>query len=185
MPAAGRGRSARLLAPVARRPQSGLVPIDDPASFAWPGYWIAAVADPDGHRDAVLMFGVPSGPLLDPGGLLTRGGTLVEGVVIAPFQLGLEWRRRMGSPRSRAESLPGCWWPSRPGSAGTGALRRGAAGRGLEGDRNSAVRGTFSGSGRGYEVTLIEAEALDSLATRGSRSPGSKRVATSSPAASG
>ena len=37
----------------------GLVPIDDPASFAWPGYWVAAAEAADGDRDAVLMFGVP------------------------------------------------------------------------------------------------------------------------------
>jgi len=36
----------------------GLVPIDDAATFAWPGYWIAAFEGRDGSRDAVLMFGV-------------------------------------------------------------------------------------------------------------------------------
>src|SRR4051794_41174305 len=76
----------------------GLVPIDDPTSFALPGYWIAAVGPPDGHRDAVLMFGAPSGPLLDPAGLFARGGALVEGVVIAPFQLGLDVARPYGEP---------------------------------------------------------------------------------------
>ena len=85
----------------------GLVPIDDLASFAWPGYWIAAVEAPDGDRDAVLMFGVPSGPLLDPAGLLARGGTIVEGVVIAPFQLGLDVRCRTGSPPRRAVLVAG------------------------------------------------------------------------------
>ena len=39
----------------------GLVPIDDPASFSWPGYWIAAAIGGGGERDVVLMFGVPSG----------------------------------------------------------------------------------------------------------------------------
>jgi MOSC domain-containing protein YiiM len=34
------------------------------------------------------------------------------------------------------------------------------AGRGLEGDRYFDGRGTFSGNGRGYEVTLVESEAL-------------------------
>ena len=36
-------------------------------------------------------------------------------------------------------------------------------GRGLDGDRYYERRGTFSGTGRGYEVTLVEAEVLDSL----------------------
>jgi MOSC domain-containing protein YiiM len=37
------------------------------------------------------------------------------------------------------------------------------AGRGLEGDRYGGGRGTFSGPGRGYQLTLIEAETLDEL----------------------
>jgi MOSC domain-containing protein YiiM len=37
------------------------------------------------------------------------------------------------------------------------------AGRGLEGDRYYDGRGTFSGPGHGYELTLVEAEVLDSL----------------------
>ena len=40
----------------------------------------------------------PSGPLLDPAGLLARGGALVEGVVIAPFQLGLDVSVPYGEP---------------------------------------------------------------------------------------
>ncbi len=37
------------------------------------------------------------------------------------------------------------------------------AGRGLAGDRYAAGRGTFSGPGRGYELTLLEAEVLDEI----------------------
>jgi MOSC domain-containing protein YiiM len=37
------------------------------------------------------------------------------------------------------------------------------AGRGLEGDRYAAGQGTFSGRGRGYELTLVEAEVLDEI----------------------
>ena len=38
------------------------------------------------------------------------------------------------------------------------------AGRGLEGDRYFDQRGTFSNAhGRGYDLTLIEAEVLDTL----------------------
>jgi MOSC domain-containing protein YiiM len=36
-------------------------------------------------------------------------------------------------------------------------------GRGLAGDRYHDGRGTFSGPGRGYELTLAEAEVLDSV----------------------
>jgi MOSC domain-containing protein YiiM len=37
------------------------------------------------------------------------------------------------------------------------------AGRGLSGDRYFNGHGTFSGPGRGYQLTLVEAEVLDSL----------------------
>ena len=146
----------------------GLVPIDDPVSFAWPGYWIAAVAAPDGDRDAVLMFGIPSGPLLDPAGLLTRGGSLVEGVVIAPFQLGLDVTVPYGEPEEAGGVVAGLLVaPAAEARLGRVQAAEAVAGRGLEGDRYFSGEGTFSGSGRGYEVTLIEAEALDALATEG------------------
>lgn len=146
----------------------GLVPIDDPVSFAWPGYWIAAVAAPDGHRDAVLMFGVPSGPLLDPAGLLARGGMLVEGVVIAPFQLGLDVAVPYGEPAEAGGVVAGLLVaPAAEAPLGRVPAAEAVAGHGLEGDRYFSGEGTFSGSGRGYEVTLIEAEALEALATEG------------------
>jgi MOSC domain-containing protein YiiM len=37
------------------------------------------------------------------------------------------------------------------------------AGHGLEGDRYAAGGGTFSGPGRGYQLTLVEAEVLDEI----------------------
>ncbi len=37
------------------------------------------------------------------------------------------------------------------------------AGKGLEGDRYSVGRGTFSRPGRGYEVTFVDADVLDSI----------------------
>jgi hypothetical protein len=146
----------------------GLVPIDDVASFAWPGYWVAGVESSDGDRDTVLMFGVPSGPLLDPAGLLERGGTLVEGVVIAPFQLGLD----VSVPYGEVDEASGVVAGLLVAAAAEGPLGRvevaeAVAGRGLEGDRYFSGQGTFSGTGRGYELTLIEAEALESLAAGG------------------
>ena len=37
------------------------------------------------------------------------------------------------------------------------------AGRGLEGDRYFTGEGTFSGPGRGYQLTLVQAESLDEV----------------------
>ena len=41
------------------------------------------------------------------------------------------------------------------------------AGSGLVGDRYATGDGTFSGTGRGYQLTLVEAETLDALRTDG------------------
>jgi MOSC domain-containing protein YiiM len=53
-------------------------------------------------------------------------------------------------------------------AAAEAPLRRVAAvqavpGRGLAGDRYADGRGTFSAPGRGYELTLVEAEVLDEI----------------------
>ena len=82
------------------------------------------------------MFGVPSGPLLDPAGLLARGGSLVEGVVIAPFQLGLDVAVPYGEPAEAGGVVAGLL----VAAAAEAPLERVAAaeavaGRGLEGDR--------------------------------------------------
>lgn len=145
----------------------GLVPIADPSSFGWPGYWIAALETPEGNRDAALMYGVPSGPVLDPASLATRG-SMTEGVALAPFQLGLDPVLPYGEPAGGSGVVvallvaPAAEAPLiRVGEA------QAVAGRGLSGDRYADRAGTFSGSGRGYELTLIEAESLGGLAADG------------------
>jgi len=138
----------------------GLVPIADAATFEWPGYWLARVKTAEDDH-AVLMFGAPSGALLDPAGALADGGTIEAGWLVAPLDL------RRGDRQPDAE---------RPGSVAGLLVAPEAeapllavesvvaiAGRGLEGDRYAAGRGTFSGPGRGYQLTLVEAETLDDL----------------------
>jgi len=146
----------------------GLVPVEDPSSFSWPGYWLAAVEGEGGDRDAVLMFGVPSGPLLDPGDRLRGQGSMVEAVVLAPFQLGLDVTVPYGEPAHDAGVVVALLLaPSAEAPLTRVAAARAVAGSGLEGDRYASGAGTFSGSGQGYELTLIEAEALDALAADG------------------
>ncbi|MCY7302634.1 MAG: hypothetical protein LH654_06280 [Thermoleophilia bacterium] len=129
----------------------GLVPIADPAVFEWPGYWIAASADAAGGRDAVLMFGAPSGPLLDPSGIFRNNDSIVEAVAIAPFDLGLA----LVSPYGAAPGANGVVAGLVVAPVATGALvrveeARAVVDRGLEGDRYEIGAGTFSGTGRGY-----------------------------------
>jgi MOSC domain len=138
----------------------GLVPIAEPATFEWPGHWLARVRTTEGDH-AVLMFGAPSGALLDPAGAISDGGTIEAGWLVAPLDL------RGGDDQIAAD---------RPGSVAGLLVAPEAeaplvavesvvalAGRGLDGDRYGAGRGTFSGPGRGYQLTLVEAETLDEL----------------------
>ncbi len=138
----------------------GLVPIADAATFEWPGHWLARVRTTEGDH-AVLMFGAPSGALFDPAGAMADGGTIEAGWLVAPLDL------RRGDRQPDAD---------RPGSVAGLLVAPEAeaplvavesvvaiAGRGLEGDRYASGRGTFSGPGRGYQLTLVEAETLDEL----------------------
>ena len=146
----------------------GLVPIDDPASFSWPGYWIAAATDGAGRRDAVLMFGVPSGPVLDPSALVGEGSVLTQAVALAPFDLSLDRSLPYGSPTATGGSVVGLLVaPTAEAPLTRVGEAHAVAGRGLLGDRYAERAGTFSGSGRGYEITLIEADILESLPSDG------------------
>jgi hypothetical protein len=138
----------------------GLVPIAEPARFDWPGHWLARVRTTEGDH-AVLMFGSPSGPLFDPGDAISGGGTIEAGWLVAPLDL-----ERVGEQldAARAGVVAGLL-VAPEAEAPLVAVESvvAIAGHGLEGDRYAAGRGTFSGPGRGYQLTLVEAETLDEL----------------------
>ncbi len=151
---------------------TGLVTLGRPQSFQWPGYWLAVVgrAGRDDERVAVLMFGTPPGVVLSPqdSGLLGLGATdlvVHEGWVLAGLDPAFV---RPSAPLPR---LSGSVVTIALAERATGAMRevahaRALAGRGLDGDRYAAKAGTFtpaSDTARGYDLTLIEAEALDDL----------------------
>ena len=120
----------------------GLVPIANASDFDWPGNWLARVRSADGDH-AVVMFGSPSGALHDPSGALAVGGVIEEGWLLARLDVRLLTAPDAESPLARVEQAEA------------------VAGRGLEGDRYYDGRGTFSGPGHGYQLTLVEAEILD------------------------
>jgi len=139
----------------------GLVPVDGAAAFSWPGLWLARVRVGD-DRHAVVMFGSPSGPWFDPAGAFERGGKIDAGWVIARLDLELPSDSPYGSA-TPSGSVAGLLLAvdaeaplERVGAADA------VAGRGLRGDRYADGRGTF-GPGRGYELTLVEAEVLDEI----------------------
>lgn len=154
---------------------AGLVTLAKPSSFNWPGYWLAILGHPGPRSSAedttvVLMFGTPAGVVLSPQNpsLLGRAATdlpVREGYVLC----GLD-------PASIAPTSP---LPHLSGIVATIALAERANGdmyvvehaealanRGLNGDRYAAKAGTFTpgnDTARGYDLTLIEAEVIDSL----------------------
>ena len=138
----------------------GLVPIANASAFDWPGHWLARVRSADGDH-AVVMFGSPSGPLHDPSNAFASGGTIEEGWLLARLDV------RLPIEPPRASSRPGRGDLLTAADAESPLVRvavaKAAPGRGLEGDRYHDGRGTFSGPGRGYQMTLVEAEVLDSI----------------------
>jgi hypothetical protein len=155
---------------------AGLVTLAKPASFNWPGYWLAVLGEPGPRANAddataVLMFGTPSGVVLSPQdpGLLGRAATdlpIREGYVLS----GLD--PAFIAPASPLPQLEGTVAAIALAGRATGDMctvggARALAHRGLDGDRYAAKAGTFTpanDTARGYDLTLIEAEVLDSLA---------------------
>ena len=154
---------------------AGLVKLAKPASFNWPGYWLAVLGQPGPSANAhdvraVLMFGTPSGVVLSPQdpSLLGRAATelpIREGYVLC----GLD--PAFIAPTSPLPKLSGTVAAIALAERATGDMHtvdhaKALANRGLDGDRYAAKAGTFTpanDTARGYDLTLIEAEVLDSL----------------------
>ncbi|MGA2927112.1 MAG: MOSC domain-containing protein [Solirubrobacteraceae bacterium] len=149
----------------------GLVPIADPASFAWPGPWIARVdgggfgagGGRAGGRRAVVMFGVPSGVVWDPaaaGGAFER---IEDGFVLAATDIALALPARPPAPAG-AGTVEAIWVaPSAGAPAVSMPVASAVAGGGLQGDRHLSGTGTFPSGVAGSALTLIEAEVCESF----------------------
>jgi len=143
----------------------GLVPIADPANFDWPGPWLAMVRAADGEGCVgAVAFGAPPGLAWSPLGGPETFDAVEAGYVIAPADVAL-W----GPAVDVAARSPGTVEAIVIAPEAEVAMHQvdravARAGRGLEGDRYFDERGTFSNvHGRGYDLTLIEAEALDTI----------------------
>jgi MOSC domain-containing protein YiiM len=151
--------------------RAGLVAIAEPARFNWPGYWIAVLAPESSGlaSDAVVavMFGTPAGVVLSPQAPALVGSAatdlpIQQGYVVAPLDPALPAPAIYPAQGGRVEAIA-------LAARATGPVvlvpeAQAVAGRGLAGDRYEAGAGTFTpvrGGGRGYDLTLIEAEVLD------------------------
>jgi MOSC domain-containing protein YiiM len=154
---------------------AGIVPIANPAKFNWPGYWIGVLTTSPSaeaattRRLAVLMCGTPAGVVLSPQdddllGRASRDLPVTNGYLLASLNPAL------GDTPARVQ-LQGTVEAIALAEVATGPVRLvdqalALAGRGLAGDRYAAKAGTFTASrqgGRGYDLTLIQSEALDNL----------------------
>jgi hypothetical protein len=139
----------------------GLVPIAEPASFDWPGQWIAVVDGPTGSH-AVVMFGSPSGVWLDPSGAY-GGATIAAGWLLTPLDLHLPTDTPYGRTTGVGTVAAILVAPAAEGPLTHIESVEAVPGKGLAGDRYAAGRGTFTAPGRGYELTLVEGNVLDEI----------------------
>jgi MOSC domain-containing protein YiiM len=149
----------------------GLVPIADPATFNWPGPWLAMLRAAEGEGYVgVVAFGSPPGIAWSPLGGPESFEAVEVGYLIAPADVALWTPPVVDAPRriGRVEAIAVAPEPEGEMTRVDRAVVR--AGRGLEGDRYFDQRGTFSDAyDRGHDLTLIEAEALDTLALASGR----------------
>jgi MOSC domain-containing protein YiiM len=143
----------------------GLVPIAEPAGFSWPGPWLALLraANGDGQVGAVA-FGAPPGLAWHPLGGPETFDAVEAGYVVAPADVAL-WRPSdQPAPRVAGTVEAIVVAPEAEVAMVSVGQATARAGRGLEGDRYHARRGTFTNvHGRGHDLTLIEAEVLEGL----------------------
>ncbi len=158
---------------------SGMVPIADPRSFQWAGWWIAVVdhsnsplADGPQQQVAVLAFGTPPGIVLSPQDptLLGRAAADLDisgAYAVASLDPVLPAAQESSTLTGVVEMLAVAPLVEAPMQLVDRA--RALAGRGLEGDRYADGAGTFSPRGAhrpGYELTLIAAEVVEDLTAR-------------------
>jgi hypothetical protein len=143
----------------------GLVPIADPAIFNWPGPWLAVLraAEGDGTVGAVA-FGAPPGLAWSPLAGPETFDAIEAGFLIAPADIALAAPHRPEVPRETGTVEAVLIAPEAEAAMVRVDRAVAAAGRGLEGDRYFEERGTFSNKyARGHDLTLIQAEFLDSV----------------------
>jgi len=140
----------------------GLVPIRDAASFAWAGHWVALVRGAD-RPHAVVMFGSPSGLWLDPGGAYHEGVEIEAGLMLTPLDLHLPTITPSGAAGGVGVVTGILIAPEAEAPLTRVDSAAALPGHGLDGDRYAKGAGTFSAPGRGYQLTLVEAEVLDEI----------------------
>ena len=145
----------------------GLVPVASPESFEWPGRFLGLRSD---SSTWAVFFGVPPGIIYDP--LAEPDGKKQDASVDAAFVLAKHDPQQGTQPGSGTRSV-GTVELIALAAESEGPMRsvstaEAVDGRGLLGDRYERKAGTFSKpGGRGYDLTLVEAEALEEVSAKG------------------
>ena len=145
----------------------GLVPVASPESFEWPGRFLGLRSD---SSTWAVFFGVPPGIVYDP--LADPDGKKQDATVHAAFVLAKHDPQRGAEPGTGTESVGTIELIALAAEA-EGLMKavseaEAVEGRGLLGDRYERKAGTFSNPrGLGYDLTLVEAEALEELSSKG------------------
>ena len=144
----------------------GLVPVESPEGFEWPGLFLGLRR---GSPTWAVFFGAPPGIMFD-GEAAPDGAT--QEILDAAFVVArYEPLREVGPGRDfqgvgTVELVALSAEAEGPMTVAQSA--EAVAGRGLRGDRYERGAGTFSNpDGRGYDITLVEAEALEELTASG------------------
>jgi MOSC domain-containing protein len=139
----------------------GLARIAEASSFSWPGPWIARVKAPEPRF--VVMYGVPSGVVYDPGSGDGEPIEPAEGYLIAASDVALALPPRPAAPVGAGVLELICLAPSAGEPVRSPRSVRAIAGSGLQGDRHVSGRGTFPSGPPGSALTLIAAEVCESF----------------------
>jgi hypothetical protein len=144
----------------------GLVPVASPETFEWPGHFLGLKRY---SATWAVFFGVPPGIVYDPA---TEPERKQHAAIDAAFVLAQHDPQRGTEPGSGTESVGTleliALAPEAEGSMRAVSAAEAVEGHGLRGDRYGRGAGTFSNPrGRGYDLTLVEAEALEELSAKG------------------
>jgi hypothetical protein len=144
----------------------GLVPVASPESFEWPGRFLGLRRD---SSTWAVFFGVPPGIVYDP---MAEPDGMKDAAVDAAFVLAEHDPQRGTEPGSGTQSVGTveliALAAEAEGPMQAVSAAEAVAGRGLLRDRYERRAGTFSNPrGRGYDLTLVEAEALEELSAKG------------------
>lgn len=145
----------------------GLVPVQTPESFSWPGRFLGRRSD---SGTWTVLFGVPPGVVFDPAQDAVEGSVKVDAAfVLAAHNL----RRETNIDHSSQAPSEGVVEMISLAEEAESPMKvipaaEAIVSRGLRGDRYERGAGTFSDpNGRGNDLTLVEAEALEELAASG------------------